>query len=246
MKECSKSLSRRLGDSNFLNKYFCGHGIDIGGKPDPLVLYKEFFPKLESVRTWDLEDGDAQFMVSLDDNSVDFVHSSHCLEHINDPYEGLKNWLRVIKHGGYIVVTLPDEDLYEQGIFPSTFNGDHKNTFSINKTESWSDKSVNILDLIKSLGQMADLRKIELIDYTYRYSLPRYDHTLTPVGESAIEIIIRKREVDEIESKKLIRKNIQPSDEIKIHLNQYTDDMKNMKNSNSSQPPFTNKSDIDN
>ena len=93
---------------------------------------------------------------------------------------------------------------------------------------------------------MADLRKIELIDYTYRYSLPRYDHTLTPVGESAIEIIIRKREVDEIESKKLIRKNIQPSDEIKIHLNQYTDDMKNMKNSNSSQPPFTNKSDIEN
>ena len=128
MKECSKSLSRRLHDSNFLNKYFSGDGIDIGGKPDPLILYKEFFPKLKSIRTWDLEDGDAQFMESLADNSVDFIHSSHCLEHLYDPYEGLKNWLRVVRPGGYLVITLPDEDLYEQGKFLSTFNGDHKNT----------------------------------------------------------------------------------------------------------------------
>ena len=246
MKECSKSLSRRLHDSNFLNKYFSGDGIDIGGKPDPLILYKEFFPKLKSIRTWDLEDGDAQFMESLEDNSVDFIHSSHCLEHLHDPYEGLKNWLRVVRPGGYLVITLPDEDLYEQGKFPSTFNADHKNTFSINKTESWSKKSINVLDLILSLGQSADLRKIELIDYTYRYSFQRYDHTLTPVGESAIEIIIRKREKEELHSKGLIRKDVQPDEEIKVHLNQYTDDMKNMKKSNSSGPPFTNKSDIKN
>ena len=246
MKECSKSLSRRLHDLNFLNKYFSGDGIDIGGKPDPLILYKEFFPKLKSIRTWDLEDGDAQFMESLEDNSVDFIHSSHCLEHLHDPYEGLKNWLRVVRPGGYLVITLPDEDLYEQGKFPSTFNADHKNTFSINKTESWSKKSINVLDLILSLGQSADLRKIELIDYTYRYSFPRYDHTLTPVGESAIEIIIRKREKEELHSKGLIRKDVQPDEEIKVHLNQYTDDMKNMKKSNSSGPPFTNKSDIKN
>ena len=176
-----------------------------------------------------MEDGDAQFMESLEDNSVDFIHSSHCLEHLHDPYEGLKNWLRVVRPGGYLVITLPDEDLYEQGKFPSTFNADHKNTFSINKTESWSKKSINVLDLILSLGQSADLRKIELIDYTYRYSFPRYDHTLTPVGESAIEIIIRKREKEELHSKGLIRKDVQPDEEIKVHLNQYTDDMKNMK-----------------
>ena len=244
MKECSKSLSRRLHDSNFLNKYFCGHGVDIGGLPDPLILYKEFFPKLESVRTWDLEDGDAQFMESLDDNSIDFIHSSHCLEHVYDPYEGLKNWLRVIKPGGHIIVTLPDEDLYEQGVFPSTFNKDHKNTFSINKKNSWSPKSVNVLNLISSLGDMADLKKIELIDYTYRYSLPRYDHTLTPVGESAIEFIIRKRFPEELEIKGLLRSKEQPVHEIKVHLNQYTDDMKNMKESNQSGPPFTNSKDI--
>ena len=97
-----------------------------------------------------------------------------------------------------------------------------------------------------SLGPIADLRKIELIDYTYRYSMPRYDHTLTPVGESAIELIIRKRDPKELEAKGLIRENKQPENEIKVHLNQYTDDMVNMKKSNLSGPPFTNETDIKN
>ena len=100
MKECSKSIQRRLADSNFLRKYFVGNGVDIGGKPDPLILYKEMFPLLESVRTWDLEDGDAQFLNSVSNGSLDFVHSSHCLEHLIDPEEGLRNWLRVVRGGG--------------------------------------------------------------------------------------------------------------------------------------------------
>ena len=95
MKELSKSISRRLGDSNFVRRYFVGQGVDIGGKPDPLALYSEFFPLLKNVRVWDLEDGDAQFMAGVPDNSLDFVHSSHCLEHLNDPTEGLRNWLRI-------------------------------------------------------------------------------------------------------------------------------------------------------
>ncbi|MEM1724783.1 MAG: hypothetical protein QXW71_03295 [Thermoplasmata archaeon] len=28
--------------------------------------------------------------------SYDFVHSSHCLEHLRDPREGLKNWFRIV------------------------------------------------------------------------------------------------------------------------------------------------------
>jgi hypothetical protein len=79
MKECSKSIQRRLFDSNFVRKYFVGTGIDIGGKPDPLCLYKELFPLMQDVKTWDWEDGDAQFLELVSDCSLDFVHSSHCL-----------------------------------------------------------------------------------------------------------------------------------------------------------------------
>ena len=144
MKECSKSITRRLASPNFLRRYFVGEGLDIGGRPDPLSLYVELFPLMRTARTWDLEDGDAQFLDGVEDQTYDFVHSSHCLEHMRDPHEGLRNWFRVLRPGGHLVVTAPDEDLYEQGAFPSTFNRDHKWTFTIHKPSSWSPKSVNI------------------------------------------------------------------------------------------------------
>ena len=68
MKECSKALARRLGQPNFINKYFVGHGLDVGGKPDPLGLYVELFARLASVRTWDLEDGDAELLATVADD----------------------------------------------------------------------------------------------------------------------------------------------------------------------------------
>ena len=153
MKECSKSIQRRLADSNFMRRYFVGNGLDIGGKPDPLSLYRELFPLMGHVKTWDREDGDAQFLNGLADGSLDFVHSSHCLEHLADPAEGLRNWMRVVREGGHLVITVPDEDLYEQGSFPSTFNLDHKWTFTIFKTRSWSDRSINLLDLVRRWGR---------------------------------------------------------------------------------------------
>lgn len=244
MKECSKSIARRLADSRFVRKYFRGHGVDIGGAPDPLVLYRELFPLIESVKTWDLEDGDAQFMEGVPDESFDFVFSSHCLEHLHDPLEGLKNWLRVTKPNGYVVFALPEEDLYEQGIFPSSFNRDHKNTFTINKTRSWSARSINVLELVAGLGPIAAVEKIELLDSTYRFELPRFDQTLTPVGESGIEVIIRKRSPAEVEAGARVRPKEQPASEVRLHLNQYRDDQKTLRAANPTNPPFRNEADI--
>jgi ubiquinone/menaquinone biosynthesis C-methylase UbiE len=34
-------------------------------------------------------------MAGVVDGSVDFVHSSHCLEHMVDVRETLKNWIRI-------------------------------------------------------------------------------------------------------------------------------------------------------
>lgn len=198
MKECSKSMPRRLREPNFSNKYFVGVGLDIGGRPDPLSLYAELFPRLERVDTWDIEDGDAQFLEGVSDGSYDFVHSSHTLEHLNDPSQGLGNWFKVVKPNGYLILIVPDEDLYEQGIFPSTFNEDHKWTFTIMKENSWSSRSVNLLTLIQGLGPQAEIIKLELLDSTYRYRLPRYDQTLSPIGESSIEAIMRKRGEEEV------------------------------------------------
>lgn len=245
MKECSKSIPRRLANSNFINYFFVGKGLDIGGKPDPLCLYTSLFCQMESVRTWDWEDGDAQYLQSLDDNLFDFVHSSHCLEHMVDPFEALANWFRVLKPGGHLIITIPDEDLYEQGVFPSTFNLDHKWTYTIFKNESWSPKSVNVIELVKSLGKQADVIKLEQLISTYRFELPRYDQTTSPVGESGIEFIVRKRQPYELENKGRWRSdNEQPEREIRIHLNQHRDDIKTLKQANTELPPFTNDKDL--
>ena len=241
MKECSKSVPRRLAHPNFSNRYFVGDGLDIGGKPDPLVLYVELFARMRSVRTWDWEDGDAQHLATVPDATFDFVHSSHCLEHLNDPREGLRNWFRVLKPGGHLIVTIPDEDLYEQGRFPPTFNKDHKWTFTIYKPSSWSTRSVNVLSLVEMLGLEADMQRIELLNSTYRYQLPRYDQTLTPVGESGIELVVRKRYAEEVARKGYVRDEVaQPPAEIRRQLNQYRDDMTTLKAMNQGRPPFNN------
>jgi SAM-dependent methyltransferase len=151
------------------------------------------FPAIRSVRHWDRPDGDAELMAGVPDNRFDFVHSSHCLEHLNDPALGLSNWMRILKPGGHLIVMVPDEDLYEQGRFPSVNNTDHKFSFTIHKPKSWSGRSINLLGLLASLGPAAEVLRIELLDATYRYSLPAMDQTMTPIGECAIEFIIRKR-----------------------------------------------------
>ncbi len=240
MKECSKSINRRLADANFATRYFVGRGLDIGGKPDPLALYAELFPLTTSVRTWDWEDGDAQFLGGEEDGSYDFVHSSHCLEHLVDPRAGLGNWFRVLRPGGHLVVLVPDEDLFEQGVFPSTYNRDHKHTFTVWKPASWSPASINLLELLQTLGPCAELLKIELLHAAYRFSLPRYDQSITPVAECGIEFIVRKRMPAEVKACGRLPSAVQPEREVRVHLNQYRDDRRRIIAGNPDHPPFGN------
>jgi SAM-dependent methyltransferase len=226
VKELSKSIPRRASDSRFLNQYFCGEGIDIGGKPDPLSLYQSFFPKMKSVRIWDLEDGDAQYLSGVSDDTFDFVHSSHTLEHMEDPFTALRNWFRVLSPGGHLIVTLPDEDLYEQGNFHEKFNRYHNYTFTIAKKTSWSDHSVNIVDMVLSLGGEADVKLIQVCDEFYRYDLPRFDQTRSPLAECAIEFVVRKRPISEINGGgRLPHETVWPNDSHRYFL-QYQLDQK--------------------
>jgi ADP-heptose:LPS heptosyltransferase len=193
MHETSKAVQRRLHDSNFISRYFRGNGIDIGAGNDPLGQYIELFPLMESCLSYDKEDGDAETMLGCKDQQYDFVHSSHCLEDLDNPYLALKNWFRLLKPGGHLIVTVPDEDMYEQGVWPSTFNADHRWSFTISKRSSWSERSRNVLHLIGDLGETADILKIERLTGTYRFNLVRQDQTRTPIGEAAIEFVVRKR-----------------------------------------------------
>lgn len=244
MKECSKTIMRRVSEGNFIRSYFIGHGIDIGGAPDPLILYQELFPLVESIKVWDIVDGDAQYMAGVVDRTFDFVHSSHCLEHMADPAIAMNNWLRILKPGGHMIVTVPDEDMYEQGRFPSIFNTDHKWSFTIKKSRSWSTRSVNVLDLLGSLGDEVDIRRILVHDSTYRYRLPCYDQTLSFVTDCSIEFILRRRLASEVEAGGRLPGNVQPSELVRIHLNQYREDRATIIKNNKNNPPFVNKNQL--
>jgi len=60
--------------------------------------------------------------------SMDFVFSSHLLEHIENYKAALKEWWRVIKPGGHLVVYLPHKDFYPN-IGEEGSNTDHKHDF---------------------------------------------------------------------------------------------------------------------
>jgi ubiquinone/menaquinone biosynthesis C-methylase UbiE len=70
-------------------------------------------------------------MDGVPDESFDFVYSSHCLEHVHEVPHALRNWLRILKPGGYLYVVVPDYLLYEKLTFPSRHNSDHKHSFSL-------------------------------------------------------------------------------------------------------------------
>ena len=191
MKETSKAVLRRLHDSRFATTFFKGSGIDIGCGDDPLSKYRLQFPLIEDLRPWDLPDGDAQLMSNVPNDSYDFVHSSHCLEHLSNPYEAFKNWLRICKPNGHIVVTVPDEDLYEQGQFPSTFSP-HLTTWTILKDASWSPASIGVFDFLYQFRTEIEVIKVELINGSYIYGIHRFDQTQFSISECAIEFIVRK------------------------------------------------------
>jgi SAM-dependent methyltransferase len=138
-----------------------GEGIDIGCGADPV------FP---NVMPFDLAQGDANEILRHVDRTFDFVYASHCLEHMRDPRAAIAQWWALVRPGGVLFVIVPDEDLYEQGFWPSRFNRDHKWTFTIAKRQSWSPVSVNLLDLAKSLpgGEVVDIR---LFDHGIRRDL---------------------------------------------------------------------------
>lgn len=187
------SIQRRVRDARFALRYFVGKGIDIGGGNDSLGLYQEFFPLIKELTIYDQPQGDAQYLSNVPDNAYDFLFSSHCLEHVRDSFEALGNWVRVVRPNGHLVISVPDEDLYEQGQWPSVYNNDHKSTFTVCKRKSWSPVSVNVLELLNGVADRVQILSVETIDHAYRRKVSqKYDQTRTPLSESAIEFVLRK------------------------------------------------------
>jgi len=120
-----------------LVEYTNGKGLDLGCGP-----FKTFphFIGVDNGHHWGMKGVDVPVETCEDlslfaSQSMDFVFSSHLLEHIHDTKAALKEWWRVLKVGGYLIVYLPHKAFYPN-IGTEGANPDHKHDFMPEDIES--------------------------------------------------------------------------------------------------------------
>ena len=175
--ETAKSHNRRISEG-FFEKYCKGEGLDVGYGADLII---------PNSSGWDLRNGDAQYLADIEDESFDFVYSSHCLEHMYDVRTALKNWFRVVRKGGYLLLAIPHRDLYEKkNQLPSRWNGDHKHMFLIGRSEA--PDTLDICEEIANSLENYDIKYIKACDEGHTIT----DPLIHSDGEYQIEIVIQK------------------------------------------------------
>jgi len=101
-------------------KHVCdGYGYDIG------CMKKEWsFPNSIPI---DIEFNDGWDAYKLPKKDVDYIFSSHCLEHLDNWVKAMDYWYDTLKKGGVIFLYLPD---YSQEYWRPWNNRKHINMFS--------------------------------------------------------------------------------------------------------------------
>jgi len=79
------------------NKYCEGKGLDIGAGKWPFNNSRAIENNYEE-NAYKLKDKE---------NSLDYIFSSHLLEHLKNPHDAIIEWYKKIKIGGYIFLYLP-------------------------------------------------------------------------------------------------------------------------------------------
>ena len=146
-KETSVAKVRRIKE-NFFDLYCNGKGIDIGYGGDPIT---------NNCDTWDIENGDAHYINKFISKKFNYIYSSHLLEHLENPQLALTNWWKILDINGFLILYVPDRDLYEKKKkLPSRFSLDHKFFFTIKEDDppdtigliSLIDKSISNYQIV--------------------------------------------------------------------------------------------------
>lgn len=175
--ETSRAHDRRAREG-FFDKYCQGEGLDVGYGGDVIT---------PTASGWDFRNGDAQYLSGIEEESFDYVYSSHCLEHMYDVRTALKNWFRVVRRGGYLLLAIPHRDLYEKRTqLPSRWNPDHKHMFLIGRAEP--PDTLDIVEEIRESLNGYDIKYIKACDYGHTITDPNRHSD----GEYQIEIVIQK------------------------------------------------------
>lgn len=177
MAETIRAEIRRIREG-FFDNYCRGHGIDIGCGDDPIR---------GQVRRWDMVDGDATHMATVADNTYDFVYSSHCIEHLDEPHTAIRNWLRICKRKGFLIIFAPHRDLYEKRkTLPSRYNPDHRTFWLPDRYEPPS--TIGLIPFVAQWLNWYDFIYCKTCDEAHTITDPNQHSD----GEYSIELVLRK------------------------------------------------------
>jgi SAM-dependent methyltransferase len=135
----AKMAGKKIRKFGYLNRLFAGKtGLEVGG-PSEIFRDNGFIPLYKVVKELDgcnfsnktiweghIENGDAypyypnkkgvQYISEatdlslIRDSTYDFVISSNCLEHVANPLKAVREWIRVIKDNGLLLLVLPNKE----------------------------------------------------------------------------------------------------------------------------------------
>ena len=177
--ETLRSHARRTREG-FYDRYLSGAAVlDIGYRggradaqpvTDAAIGVELDYPGYDGIR------------LPFEDGSQDAVFASHTLEHIDDWRAILADWFRVLRIGGFLVIAVPHQYLYERRAhLPSRFNGNHKRFYT---------PAILMAQIETALPMAAwRLRVLRDIDEGFRYELPPEAH---PKGCYEIELVVEK------------------------------------------------------
>lgn len=177
--ETSKSYQYKI-DTGFMAKYFSGDNIlEIGHQGGETGR--------DTIVEWaigvDLDyPGYDGLHLPFSDESQDAIYSSHCFEHVPNAAETLQEWFKKVKVGGYIIIVVPHQYLYEKRLtLPSRYNPYHIQFFT-------PGKLLKVIEDALPINEWR-LRHLADNDKDFDYSLPAHVHS---TGCYEIECVIQK------------------------------------------------------
>lgn len=177
--ETTKSYARKIADG-FFDRYLAGDAIlEIGfrgyfGGSEPIV---------EQAIGIDVDyPGYDGTHLPFPDNSQDAIYTSHTLEHISDYQASIREWFRVLKLGGHLVIVVPHQFLYEKKTtLPPRWNFDHKRFYT----------PASLLQEIETTLEPNTYRVRHLADNDAGYDYTKLPHEES-VGCFEIELVLQK------------------------------------------------------
>jgi predicted SAM-dependent methyltransferase len=206
-------------------RYLRGDGIEIGAlyrpqrvPPGARVRYVDhaseadlyrIYPEHDWVKAPDVVD-EGEKLTKFGDESVDFVIANHMLEHVEDPVAALHTFLRVVRPGGIVFVTLPDaRHSFDQRRARTTVDHilrDHRDGPAVSRDEHYAEWA-HVIEGLQ--GDALDRRVAEYAAQGTRnhFHVWELDSFLELVIGLRLPVDIEAAQATEVEFAVILRKN---------------------------------------